>query len=302
MRVDPTYISNLVGALDQSQLTTQQLSSELSSGVRVTSLSTDPLAAGENVRLLNQMQQDDSFTQSASLVTGQLQVADSALGQVVTQLTQVVSLATSANNGTMNASNRQSIANQIDGIRGEILTLANSSYQGQYIFAGSANSSAPFSISNAISPAIVSYNGDQDVNYLETPGGQKIQLNLPGNQVFSGTGTSSVFAALNSLVADYSGGSFNPSQAIADTQALGTALNYVSQQRVTIDNSTTQLTAASSAVSAEQTQLTAAQTNLMQADVAKVSTQLSLSLTQQSALEAVIAKLGSGSLFDKLPL
>lgn len=301
MRVDPTYISNLVSALDQSQSTTQQLSSELSSGVRVTSLSTDPLAAGENVRLLNQMQQDDSFTQSATLVNGQLQVADSALGQVVDQLTQAVSLATSASNGTMNASNRQSISNQIAGIRGEILTLANSSYQGQYIFAGSANSTAPFSLSGATSPATTNYNGDQDVNFLVTPGGQKIQLNVPGNQIFDGAGANSVFAALNSLVADFSSTTFDANAAISDTQALGSALNYVSQQRVTIDNSTTQLTAASSAVSAEQTQLTAAQTNLMQADVAKVSTQLSLSATQQAALEAVIAKLGSGSLFDKLP-
>ena len=301
MRVDPTYISNLVSALDQSQATSQQLSSQLSSGVRVTSLSTDPLAAGENVRLLNQMQQDDSFTQSASLVTGQLQVADSALGQAVTQLIQAVALATSANNGTMNATNRASISNQIAGIRGEILTLANSSYLGQFIFAGSANSSAPFSLSNAASPATVTYNGDQNVNYIETPGGQKIQLNLPGNQIFDGPGSNSVFAALNNLVADYSSASFDPAAAIAHTQDLSTALNFVSQQRVTIDNSMTQLTAASDAVSAEQTQLTAAQTNLMQTDVAKISTQLALSETQQSALEAVIAKLGSGSLFDRLP-
>ncbi|HEY2861231.1 MAG TPA: flagellar hook-associated protein 3, partial [Terracidiphilus sp.] len=115
MRVDPSYISNLVGSLNLTQANAQQITSELSSGVRVTSLSADPLAAGENVLLLNQMQQDDSFTQSSSLVTGQLQVADSALGQVVTQLTQAIALATSANNGTMNASNRTSIANQIAG-------------------------------------------------------------------------------------------------------------------------------------------------------------------------------------------
>jgi flagellar hook-associated protein 3 FlgL len=300
MRVDPTYVNNLVSALDQSQSTTQQLSTELSSGVRVTSLSTDPLAAGENVRLLNQMQQDDSFTQSANLVTGQLQVADSALGQVVDQLTQAVSLATSANNGTMNASNRQSIANQIAGIRGEILTLANSSYQGQYIFAGSATSTSPFALNSATSPATVTYNGDQGVNTLQTPGGHRIQLNVPGSQIFD-AGASSVFAALNSLIADYSSGSSNPTAAIADTEALGTALNYVSQQRVTLDNSTTQLIAASNAVSSEQTQLTAAQSNLMQADMAQLSTQLSLSQTQQVALEAVIAKLGTGSLFDKLP-
>jgi flagellar hook-associated protein 3 FlgL len=301
MRVDPAYVSNLVNALDQSQSTSQQLSSELSSGVRVTSLSTDPLAAGENVRLLNQMQQDDSFTQSANLVTGQLQVADSALGQVVAQLTQAISLATSANNGTMNASDRQSIANQIAGIRGEVLTLANSSYQGRYIFAGSATASAPFSIDNSTAPATVNYAGNQTINFIQTPGGQQIQLNVSGSQIFDGAGGNSVFAALNSLVADYSNANFNPAAAIGDTQSLSASLNYVSQQRVTIDNSTTQLTDASNAVSAEQTQLTAAQTNLMQADVAQVATQLSLSETQQTALEAVISQLGSGSLFDKLP-
>ena len=104
MRVDPFYVTNLVGSLDQAQANEQQLSSELSSGVSVTSLSQNPVASGENVLLLNQMQQDDSFTQSANLVTGQLQVADSALGSVISQLTQAISLATSANNGTMNPS------------------------------------------------------------------------------------------------------------------------------------------------------------------------------------------------------
>ena len=71
MHVDPNYITNLSSALDQSQASEQQLTAELSSGVRVTSLSQDPVSSGENVLLLNQIQQDDSFTQSSSLVTGQ---------------------------------------------------------------------------------------------------------------------------------------------------------------------------------------------------------------------------------------
>ncbi|MGA2849014.1 MAG: flagellar hook-associated protein 3 [Terracidiphilus sp.] len=302
MRVDPSYSSNLVAALDQSQSSEQQLTSELSSGVSITSLSQNPVAAGENVLLLNQIQQDDSFTQSSSMVSSQLQVADSTLGSVVSQLTQAVSLATSANNGTMNASDVQSVGNQISGILDEVQSLANTSYQGQYIFAGGQTSTPPFTTSNATSPATTSYNGDNDVNYLETPDGQKIQLNVPGNQIFSGAGTNSVFGALNNLVADYSSGTVNTTQAVSDTQALGTALNYVSQQRVVIDGSITQLGAASDAVSSQQTQLTTAQTNLMQADVATVSTQLSLSETQQTALEDVIAQIDSpsNSLFSKL--
>ena len=79
-------------------------------------------------------------------------------------------------------------------------------------------------------------------------------------------------------------------------------MNYVSQQRVTIDNSINS-SLRLRCVTNEQTQLTAAQTNLMQADMAQVSTQLSLSETQQTALEDVIAQLNSTSndLFSKLP-
>ena len=302
MRVDPHYVTNLVSSLDQAQSSEQQLTSELSSGVSVTSLSQNPVASGENVLLLNQIQQDDSFTQSSSLVSGKLQVADSALGSVVSQLTQAISLATSANNGTMNASDVKSVGTQIAGILNEVQSLANSSYQGQYIFAGGQTSTTPFSTSNAKSPAVTTYNGDQDVNYLQTPNGQKIQLNVPGSQIFLGTGTNSVFGALNALVADYSSGTVNTAQAVGDTQALNTALNFVSQQRVSIDNSITQVTAASDAITSDQTQLITAQTNLMQANVAQVSTQLSLAETQQTALEDVIAQLdsSSNSLFSKL--
>jgi flagellar hook-associated protein 3 FlgL len=291
-----------VGSLDQAQANQQQLTAELSSGVSITSLSQNPVASGENVLLLNQIQQDDSFTQSSSLVTGQLQVADSSLGSVVSQLTKAISLATSANNGTMNSSDIQSVGSQISGILNEVESLANTSYQGQYIFAGGQTSTTPFTTSTASSPAVTTYNGDQDVNYLGTPNGQKIQLNMPGSQIFLGSGTNSVFGALNDLVADYSTGKVNTTQAVADTQALGTAMNFVSQQRVSIDNSITQLTAASDAVTSDQTQVTVAQTSLMQADVAGVSTQLSLAETQQTALEDVIAQLDSpsNSLFSKL--
>src|SRR5579863_760035 len=207
MRVDPFYVNNLAASLDQAQSTEQQLTAELASGVRVTSLSSDPEAAGENVLLLNQIQQDDSFTQTSSLVQGQLQVSDSALGSVVSQLTEAITLATSANNGTLNSSDLQSVSNQIAGIRDEVTSLANSSYQGRFIFAGGQSSSAPFTTSSATSPATTSYNGDADVTYLQTPNGQTIQLNLPGSQIFNAPGANNVFTSLNNLVADYANGS-----------------------------------------------------------------------------------------------
>jgi flagellar hook-associated protein 3 FlgL len=302
MRVNPNYIANLAVALNSTQASEQNLTEQLSSGVRVNSLGEDPIAAGQNVILLNQIQQDDSFNQSANLVTGKLQVADSSLGSIVSQLTKAISLATSANNGTRSANDVLAIAQEITGIRDEVMTLANTSYQGQYIFAGTQTASAPFSTSNATNPATTSYTGDATATFLSLPNGQKIQLNVPGNQIFQGPGSKDVFAALNNLIADYSTGTVDQAQAAKDTAALTSSLNYVSQQRVMIDNSITSLSAASDAMTNEKTQLIVAQTNLMQADVAQLATRLSLAETQQTALQAVIVQLSaaSNSLFSKL--
>src|ERR1700678_152146 len=214
MRVDPFYVVNLSSSLDQTQASEEQLTQELSSGLRVTSIGDDPVAAAQNVQLLNTIQQDDSFTQTTSLTQGMLQVTDSALGSVVTQLNQAISKADLANNGTLNASDLKAISNQLAGIRDEVLSLANTNYQGQYIFGGSQTGAPPFTLNNTTTPATVIYNGDSDVNTLESPTGQSIQLNLPANQVFTST-TANVLGTLNNLVADYASGTAG--SGVADT-------------------------------------------------------------------------------------
>ena len=168
-----------------------------------------------------------------------LQVSDSALSTVVSQLTSAVSLATEANNGTLNASDLESIGNQLVGIRDEVMSLANTTYLGQYVFSGSQGGTAPYTLNTGTTPAVASYNGDSDVNYLETPNGQKIQLNIPGSQIFSANGND-VLGTLNALIADFSSGTASPT-AEADAQSLDSALSYVTQQRVLLDNSLSRL-------------------------------------------------------------
>ncbi len=298
MRVNPLYMNNLVSSLDATSSTEQTLTEELASGSRVNQLSDDPAAVGENVLLSAQIGNDDTFSQTASTTQSRLQVSDSVLGSVVSQLTEAVSLATEANNGTLNPGDVQSIGDQLRGIRDEVLSLANTTYLGQYVFSGSHGGTAPYALDSTTTPATATYQGDGDVNFLETPSGQKIQLNVPGNQIFSAAGAD-VLGTLNALVADFSSGT-PTATAQADAAALNGALSHVSQQRVTIDNSMTRLTAAETYTQSEKTQLTSVQTTLMQANVGQIATQLSTAETQQAALSQVIAKLGQQSLFNDL--
>lgn len=298
MRVNPNYVTGLVSSLNQVATNEQTLTEQLSTGVTVNSLSDNPAAAGQNVRLATQLSADDTFSQTASSVESRLQVGDTALGNVVSQLTTAISLATEANNGTLNASNEQAIAIQLTGIRDEVLSLANSSYLGQFIFAGSQGSSAPFSIDTTTSPATVSYSGDSNISYVETPTGQKIQTNVPGDQIF--TSGPNVIGTLNNLIADLSSGAPSATS-VTDLANLNTALNYVSQQRVVLDDSITRLTATANYSSSESIQLRSAQNSLLQTNTAQVASQLRSTETQQAALIQVIAAVDQqGTLFNRL--
>lgn len=301
MRVDPLYVPNLVGSLDNVAASEQTLSGELSSGSRVTQLSDDPAAAADNVVLTAQIEQDDTFTQTAATTESRLQVGDSTLASVVSQLNSAITLATEANNGTLSSSDVKGISGQLLGIRDEVLSLANTSYLGTYLFSGSQGATAPFTLNAPATPgaaATVTYNGDTKTTSLRTPNGQSIQLNVPGNQIFStGVAGTDVFQTLNNLIADFQTGTPSAT-AIADADSLTSSLNNVSQQRVILDSSITSLQNAASNTQSESAQLLSAQTTLLQADYGQVSTQLSAAETQQTALYDVIATLEKGSLFD----
>ncbi len=189
--------------------------------------------------------------------------------------------------GENDANNLQAVSTELTGIRDEVLSLANSSYLGQYIFSGSQGGTQPFTLNTATSPATVTYQGDSDVSHVQTPAGQNIQTNIPGDQIFTVAG-GNVLGSLNNLIADFFSGAPSATST-ADLAQLSQSLGYVDQQRAVIDNSINRLTASSNYASSESVQLLSAQDDLIQTDTASVATQLSSAETQQTALTQVIA-------------
>jgi flagellar hook-associated protein 3 FlgL len=298
MNVDPNYLQQLAAALSRTTAQQQTLSSQISSGIRLTGLGDDPVAAAQNVQFSAQIAADGVFTQTAATTTAKMQVADSTLGSVVDQINQAISVATAGNNGTNNASDRSSVAAELTTIRDEILGLANTSYSGKYLFSGSQNSSPPFQLDSSTSPATVTYSGDSLVNYVSTPGGQSIATNVPGQQIFTASG-GDLLGTLNALIQGFSTGDTATTSAL--TSHLSTALSQLSTQRASLDGSINRLQSASSYASQEQTRLVANQTDLLQADLPTIATKLSSSETQQSALESVIVAVEQqGTLFDRM--
>jgi flagellar hook-associated protein 3 FlgL len=300
MRADPFFIQNSLVSLNAVQSNVQQLTAELSSGVSVTSLSSNPTAAAQDSLVANEINVDDTFTQNAGTTASLMQVTDQTLSSVVQQLQEAISVATNGDNGTNNSANESVITGELSGIRDTILGLANSSFQGVSIFAGSQANATAFTLNSSVSPATVTYNGDSDVLSISTPTGQSIQTAIPGDQIFGGnsTGTSAnVLGVLNNLIDSLSTG--NTDAAVADTTALNTSLNQVAAIQAQFGSSLSQLNSDSTYTQTQVTQLQSTQDTLVADNPAQVATNLANTETQQSALISVIAELEkTPDLFD----
>jgi flagellar hook-associated protein 3 FlgL len=242
-----------------------------------------------------QSSSDTQYLQNISSLTGSLNVADSALSSVVEALTSAQTLGVEGANGTVNTQNQQALAQQVQGIQQQVLGLANTTYNGQYLFSGTATTTQPY-VADGNAPSGVNYNGNDNSNSVEISQGQAMPTSLPGSQLFSNS-TTNVFQSLQDL---YTALSTNTNIAGAATEVQN-ALNYMSTQQTFYGNSVDRLNNSQTFITQEQTQLTEAEGDTLDANMATAVTNLSQAETTQQALVQAGAQISQLNLFSYLP-
>jgi len=296
MRVNPDYIPDLLNDLWNAQTQEQTATEELATGLRVNMPSDDPTAAAADIENQADQSQTDQFLQNTTSLEGLLQTADSTLSSVVAALNQAISLGVQGGNGSLSQSDLQALAQQVQGIQSNIVSLANVSYEGNYIFAGTATTSPPFTLDSTL-PSGVQYNGNAGTNEVDIAAGKSIRANVPGSQIFLGT-SGSVFGSLQQLATALESG--NTSTIATATTQVSSALSYLSQQRVFYGNALNQLNANQTFLQQEKVSLQTEENSLVGVDMAQAATSLSQAQTAYSSALAAIAKIVPQSLLDYL--
>jgi flagellar hook-associated protein 3 FlgL len=286
MRVDPNMVPNMLDAIQQSETTLSTALQQVATGKSVNVPSDNPSAAADMVQNTMETAAVDQYTQNVSGVLSTVQTADSSLSSVVSSLTQAVSLGTEGANGTNSAANQQEIAVQVQGILSSVVSQANATYQGTYLFGGTASTTAPYT-ADPLSPSGYTYNGNNDVNSVQIGDNLSVQVNLPGSQIFSNANTS-VIGSLSSLVSALQSG--NTAAIGTATTAVNAALSYVSQQRVVYGNAESQLNAQDTYLQSETVTLASQENSLIGVDEATAATNLSQAETANNAALAAAAK------------
>ncbi|MGA2001847.1 MAG: flagellar hook-associated protein FlgL [Terriglobales bacterium] len=294
MRINPNPMPDLLAALNQTELEAQQATLEISSGKSVNEPSDNPTAAALLVENNDEATFNSGYLQDLATINGQLSLANSTLSSVGNALQQAISLGVEAGDGTLSDSDRAAIAQQLQGIQTQIISLANTAYQGNYLFAGTATNAAPY-VASSTDPSGVTYNGNEGVNKVSVGNSYQLEVNQPGSQLFSASGDS-VFLALNNLI-----------QAVQSNTGVGTAVtslsaatNYLSAQQVFYGNSMSQVESETTYLNAAKLQIAQQQNTLGAVDMAAAASNLSQAQTDtQAALEA-ISKFSQDSLFNYL--
>jgi flagellar hook-associated protein 3 FlgL len=295
IRVNPDLYSIVLNGLQTNTQQQDQALQEISSGQKLNAPSDNPAAVASLVNLRMQSSSDTQYLQNITTLTGSLNLADSTLSSVVEALTTAQSVGVEGAGGTLNSSNLQALAQQIQGIQQQILGLANTTYNGQYLFSGTETTMQPY-VADSSSASGVTYNGNDNVNSVEISDGQAMPINLPGSQIFSNA-TTNVFQSLQDL---YNALNTNGDIAGATTEVQN-ALNYVSTQQTFYGNSVDRLNNAQTFLTQEQTQLTEAESSTLDANMATAVTDLTQAETTQQALLDAGGKISQLDLFDYLP-
>src|SRR5271170_2620999 len=294
MRVNPNPYPDLVAAIAQTQQQINTDEQEIASGQSVSLPSDNPAAAAELVQNADQTSQADQFQRSIGSIQGEIQNADAALSSVTAALQQAISLGVEGANGTVNSADRAALATQVQGIQNQLLSLANLSYQGNYVFAGTATQTPPYVLDPSSSSG-VTYQGNTGVNTVTLGSHFSLQTNVPGSQLFSAA-SNNMFQSIQDLINGLQSGT-GISTAVTE---VGSALNYVSAQGVFYGNALNQLNSQQNYLGTETTQLAEQQNAEGGADLTNVISSLTTEQTSLQATLSAIAQTSNTNLFEYL--
>ncbi|HZV04096.1 MAG TPA: flagellar hook-associated protein FlgL [Gemmataceae bacterium] len=274
--------SNAIAYAQQATGQLAILQQEASTGLRILQPSDDPLAALQVLSDKAQNNRLSIYHQNISDVQSKLNSSVSTLNQVSNLLAQAKDLALQGSNSTNSTDSFQAMATQVSSILNEVLQLANTQQNGQYLYGGTASQTQPFTL-NAQGQVV--YNGSAQSMSEPIGEGQQVQTLYAGSQVFQSPDVFQTLASLRDALNNVN--NLSPgaqTAAIQQTlQELDNAntgvLNTVGQQSASLQN----LQGIDQHIQDVQLQTTQQIGNLQNADLSQVVVGLQ---EQQNALQA----------------
>jgi flagellar hook-associated protein 3 FlgL len=174
----------------------ESLQEQLASGKRINRPSDDPNGAEAVITLRTSQKEIEQFQRSAQTTQQKLVAADDTLNGYENLLQRVRTLVTQGLSDTATQTAKNALATEIETLRGRILNVANSNYNGEYLFGGTRQNAPPFDQTTAAPAATPATAQHIQIE----PGANAIAVGVTAESFLSDA-TSDIFTDLTDAVA-----------------------------------------------------------------------------------------------------
>src|ERR1700753_872380 len=195
-----SVLSSINNVQDQMATTQEQLST----GKSINQPSDNPYGASLAIQLKNDLAGLNNYNSNITDGTAWASAADTSLQNVMSMLQRAQELTVQASNGVESSTALSATADEIDQLADAIKQEANTQYNGQYIFSGTATGTAPYSTATGD----VFQGNTGAVNRTISPN-SALQVNTDISQLLGsgqGTGDGKLLDTLRTIAADMTSG------------------------------------------------------------------------------------------------
>jgi len=175
----------LLREISTSQESLFEVQERLASGKKISQPSDDPFGLSRTMTARSDMDTAMQWQRNITVTSDDLGLSESLLGNLGDLVQRARELATQGANAALTQNARQQIGLEISRLLTEAITIGNSSFGGRYLFGGHQTGTQPFTEDVPGNPTVVTYNGDAGAVQREIGNGQRVQVNIPGDQLFS---------------------------------------------------------------------------------------------------------------------
>jgi flagellar hook-associated protein 3 FlgL len=297
--------TNILNNLSNDLKSMQTAENQESTGLAVTKPSDNPLATSQIMSLNTNISMQKMYYSNMQSASSFLSTTDSALSDTVTSLQQVQSLVTEGANGTENASDLQSLGEQVNQIIAQLVQTGNTINGSQYIFGGTQTTTPPLATTTDSDGSItaVTYQGNSgQINY-EVAQGVQMPVNTNGSDLFqvtgsTGTGNTTMFNTLIAIKNDLEND--DTTDLSSSLTQLNSIVTNVESQQAAVGAQEDRLSSAMTRNQSDSTSMATALSNLQDVDIDQATINFSeKSNVYQAALETA-AKVITPTLVDYL--
>lgn len=185
MRVTQSMLSNnMLRNLSSSYLKLGTYQEQLSSQKKITRPSDDPVVAFKGIGYRASLNEVEQYQRNLGEVNTWLENTEDALDKTNSAVQRVSELIVQANNQTLTDEDRTQIEKEIEELKKQVVSIANTKVAGKYIFNGSDIYSEPVQYDESATPQITQ-NFKNDSIKIEVSSGVKLTVNTDGSNIFS---------------------------------------------------------------------------------------------------------------------